>query len=407
MNRVHDDSKRVLGYIEGILNYNKKTNSYVLLNPGPVLTSPKVKAALVHHDMCHRDEDFSELVKNLRRKLKKVFQGTDEHEVVPITGSGTSAIEASIASVVPRDKKVLIIINGAFGERYLEVAKVHKMHIEVLDFGWGKNIDLKAVQEKLQDEPEIAAVVMAHHETSVGLLNPITEVGALCRQHDALFIVDAVSSLGAEDLNVVRDNIDVCLSSANKAIHAVAGVAFVCINDRAWAAMEQIEPRLYYLDLRRYRTYATDLEQTPFTPAVSSFFALDAAIDELLEDSLEVRWRLYREKKAFIKDAMEKMGLEYLTDLGNESNTLSIVKVPPYITFDELYSQMKQFGYILYNCKNDLEDKYFQVSNMGNLSLEMIDQFLGTLRMVLFRASRAHGAMEEVQEVSPFLVKRS
>ncbi len=409
MNRLHEDSTRVLGYIEGILNYNKKTTSYVLLNPGPVLTSPRVKAALVHHDMCHRDVDFSVLVQNLRKKIKKVFRGGDEHEVLPITGSGTSAIEATIASAIPRDKKVLVIINGAFGERYLEVAKVHKMNIEVCNFGWANNVDVDVIEERLAADPEIAAVMMAHHETSVGLLNPITAIGALCRKYNALFLVDAVSSLGAEDLDVIRDNIDICLSSANKAIHAIAGVAFVCVNDRAWKVMETIEPRLYYLDLKRYRKYATEQEQTPFTPAVSSFFALDAAIDELLEDTLEKRLELYRQKKAFMRRGFEGMGLEFLTNFGNESHTLSIVKVPDYITFASLYTQMKEFGYILYNCKDSLEDKYFQISNMGNLSFDMINQFLGTLRLVLSRAQRstqgATSALSETEEVAPFVVK--
>ncbi|MBU1238243.1 alanine--glyoxylate aminotransferase family protein [Myxococcota bacterium] len=409
MNRTHDDSTRVLGYIEGILNYNKKASSYVLLNPGPVLTSPRVKAALVHHDMCHRDIDFSVLVENLRSKLKSVFRGNEEHEVLPITGSGTSAIEASIASAIPRNKKVLIIVNGAFGERYLEVANVHKMDIVECNFGWANNVDVDLIEEKLAADPEIAAVMMAHHETSVGLLNPINAIGALCRKYNALFIVDAVSSLGAEDLDVVRDNIDVCLSSANKAIHAIAGVAFVCVNSRAWKVMETIEPRLYYLDLRRYRKYATEQEQTPFTPAVSSFFALDAAIDELLEDTLEKRLAMYKQKKAFMRNGFLDLGFEFLTNFGNESNTLSIVKVPEYINFTDLYSQMKEFGYILYNCKDDLENKFFQVSNMGNLSFDMINQFLGHLRFVLARAQKASNtassALSETEEITPFLVK--
>jgi 2-aminoethylphosphonate-pyruvate transaminase len=405
MHRTHDDSKRVLGYIEGILNYNKKTSSYVLLNPGPVLTTPKVKAALVHHDVCHRDEDFSVLVQKLRKKLKTIFKGTDEHEVLPITGSGTSAIEAAIASVIPPDKKVLIIINGAFGERYLEVAQVHKMNIEILDFGWANNVDLEKVENILTNDPDISAVIMAHHETSVGILNPVNEIGAMCRRHDAIFIVDAVASLGAEDIDVVRDNIDVCLSSANKAIHAIAGVAFVCVNQRAWDVMKKVEPRVYYLDLRRYRQYAIEAEQTPFTPAVSSFFALDAAIDELLEDGIENRWRMYKEKNALIKNSFRAMGLEFLTDFGNESNTISIVKVPEFISFAELYSSMKDFGYIIYNCKAHLADKYFQISNMGNLSIEMINEFLGTFRLILARTAKNYQGPQSIVKPAPFTIK--
>ncbi|MGM0596570.1 MAG: pyridoxal-phosphate-dependent aminotransferase family protein [Myxococcota bacterium] len=384
---MHSDSSRLLDYIENILHH-KKSPSYVLLNPGPVITTPRVKAALVHHDISHRDEDFSFLVKNIRKKLKQVFQGDDQYEVVPITGSGTSSLEAAISSAVPADKKILIVMNGAFGERYLEIAQTHNLNYEVLDFGWANVIDTEKVRQKIESDPQISTVMMAHHETSVGLLNPLSKIGNICRQNNALFIVDAVASLGAENINVVRDKIDICLSSANKAIHAIAGVAFACVNNRAWKQMENIKPRVYYLNLKRYRQYAVDMEQTPFTPAVSSFYALDAALDELMEDGLEKRWEIYRKRNQDIKNALKKMGLEFLTSTGQESNTLNIVKVPEFISFTTLYKAMKSFGYIIYNCKDDFEDKYFQISNMGDLSETTIREFLNTLNFVLFKAAK-------------------
>ncbi len=384
------NSARVLSYIKGILNY-KETPGYVLLNPGPVLTTPRVKAALVNHDMCHRDEDFAHLVRNLRQKLKVVFGGDERHEVLLITGSGTSAIEASIASTVPEDKKILVLINGAFGERYREVAQVHRMNLEVLDFGWGHAMDVEAVERTLAADPDIAVVMMAHHETSVGLLNPVAQVGAACRRHDRLLIVDAVSSLAAEDIHVVRDNIDICLSSANKAMQAIAGVAFVCVNDRAWRLIETVRPRVYYLDLRRYRKYAVEEELTPFTPAVNGFFALDAAVDELLEEGVEARRATVRERNRFLRESFRAMGLSFYSETGHESSTLTVVKVPEYISFAELYERMKGYGFIIYGCKGELTDKYFQIANMGDLNEETLQNFVNTLQFVLLRARREAG----------------
>lgn len=381
------NSARVLSYIKGILNY-KETPGYVLLNPGPVLTTPRVKAALVNHDMCHRDQDFAQLVRNLRQKLKIVFGGDERHEVLLITGSGTSAIEASISSTVPHDKKILVLMNGAFGERYREVAQVHQMHLEVLDFGWGNPMDLAAIERTIAADPDIAVVMMAHHETSVGLLNPVSQVGAICRAYDRLLIVDAVSSLAAEDIHVVRDHIDICLSSANKAMQAIAGVAFVCVNDRAWRVIETVRPRVYYLDLRRYRKYAVEEELTPFTPAVNGFFALDAAVDELLEEGVQARQETLRKRNRFLREAFRSMGLSFYSETGYESSTLTIVKVPDYISFHELYERMKNYGYIIYGCKGELTDKYFQIANMGDLNDEMLQNFVNTLQFVLFRARR-------------------
>lgn len=384
------NSARVLSYIKGILNY-KETPGYVLLNPGPVLTTPRVKAALVNHDMCHRDQDFAQLVGSLRQKLKMVFGGDERHEVLLITGSGTSAIEASISSTVPQDKKILVLINGAFGERYREVALVHQMNLEVLNFGWGRPMDIDAIRRTIEADPDIAVVMMAHHETSVGLLNPISQVGAICREHDRLLIVDAVSSLAAEDLHVVRDNIDICLSSANKAMQAIAGVAFVCVNDRAWRVIETVRPRVYYLDLRRYRKYAVEEELTPFTPAVNGFFALDAAVDELLEEGLETRRETLRARNRFLREAFRSMGLSFYSETGHESSTLTLVKVPEYISFSDLYERMKRYGFIIYGCKGELTDKYFQIANMGDLSEETLQNFANTLRFVLYRAQRDAG----------------
>src|SRR5690606_5991768 len=136
------------------------------------------------------------------------------------------------------------------------------MDVVHLRYPWGDRVDPADVRRALELDPDIDVVTMPHHETSVGLLNPVREIGALCREHDALFIVDAVSSLGAEDLDVVRDNIDICFSSANKCLHAISGAGFLCVAPRAWEKIEHVKPRSYYLDLKRYRRYADELAHT-------------------------------------------------------------------------------------------------------------------------------------------------
>jgi choline kinase len=205
----------------------KRHARYMLLNPGPVNTTATVKSALVHHDVCHRDSTFSELMVSLTGKLRRIYRGTPHHTVFPITGSGTAAMEAALVSSVPPDKKILIVDNGAFGERLVEVARVHEMNVLHVRYAWGEAVEVADIARALEQHPDVAVVAMIHHETSVGLLNPVREIGALCRRHDALLVVDAVSSLGAEDLDVVRDNIDICYGSANKCLHAVSGASFM------------------------------------------------------------------------------------------------------------------------------------------------------------------------------------
>lgn len=379
--------ERTLAYVEGILSENSP-NHYVLFNPGPVVTSARVKSALVHHDVCHRDEAFSDLHAQLRRKLKAVYGGGPEHEVLLITGSGTSGMEAAISSTVPHDRKLLVVANGAFGERFEEIAQLHKMEHVVLRYKWGEKVRPEDVETLLAADPDIAVVVMTHHETSVGILNPIREVGAICRRQNRLFIVDAVASLGGEPLNVIDDQIDVCISSANKCLHAISGVAMACVHRRVWQAIETVEPRVYYLDLKRYRRYEVGMEQTPFTPAVSNFYALDAAVDEYLAAGEGSRVETYRRRNSWIREELRSMGFSFYSDTGMESRTILTPAVPEGIRFEDMYSAMKRRGYIIYGCKESLAGKYFQIANMGELTDEQITCFLGALRMVLAELRR-------------------
>ncbi len=363
----------------------KRHAHYTLLNPGPVNTTATVKSALVHHDVCHRDSIFSELMVSMTGKLRRIFRASPQHTVVAITGSGTSAMEAALASTVPPEKKILIVDNGAFGARLVEVATVHEMDIVHLRYEWGEVAVAEDVERALQQFPDIAVVAMIHHETSVGLLNPVREIGAICRRHDALLIVDAVSSLGAEDIDVVRDNIDICYASANKCLHAVSGAAFACVAPHVWKRIEHLQPRAYYLDLRRYRRYMDDLAQTPFTPAVSTYFALDAACDEFLADGHAARFEMYRERNRRLRDGLASLGMPSFTSTGVESSSIVTARLPDGVRFDALYDAVKARGIVLYGCKGVLADRYMQIANMGHLEDNAIETLLDVLREEIAR----------------------
>jgi 2-aminoethylphosphonate-pyruvate transaminase len=378
------------GQVEALLG-SKKHPRYTLFNPGPVMTTANVKSALVHHDVCHRDSAFSELMVQLTGKLRRIFRASPQHSVLMVTGSGTAAMESALASCVPHDRKILVVDNGAFGERLVEISRLHDMDVVHLRYAWGDTVDPADVERAFEQHPEIAVVSMIHHETSVGLLNPVREVGAICRRRDALLIVDAVSSLGAEDIDVVRDNIDVCYSSANKCLHAISGAGFLCVAPRVWAKIENIKARTYYLDMRRYRKYMEELAQTPFTPAVSTYFALDAACDEVLADGLEARRATYRRRNARMRQGLAALGMYPFTRTGKESHSIVTCAVPSGVGFRDFYDEMKARGYIVYACKDVLADKFLQVANMGDLDDQMIEDFLETTRDVIaqLRAARA------------------
>ncbi len=376
-----------LALIERLLA-EKDQPGYVLFSPGPVMTSARVKAALVHHDVCHRDDDYAAVVERLQEKLRPVFGASPAHDMLLITGSGTAAMEMAISSVVPAGKKILVIANGAFGDRLDEIAALHGIPRITLRYPWGTLPNVRDVARALEGDPDIAAAAMIQHETSVGIMNPVGEIARLCRAHGVTSIVDAVSALGVEDVDVVRDAVDICYSSANKCLHSVSGVSFLCVAPEVWPRIAGVAPRVYYLDLARHRRYLDELSQTPFTPAVSSFFALETALDELNEQGgVAARREIYRKRSLRIRRVFADLGFESFTNTGRESHTISMLRLPSGLTVDALYDGAKARGFIIYRAKGEFADRYIQISNMGELSDATIDVFLGAVADVV-RAAR-------------------
>lgn len=385
----HSTAGDTLALIERLLA-EKDQPGHVLFSPGPVMTSARVKAALVHHDVCHRDDDYSAVVARLQAKLRPVFGASPAHEMLLITGSGTAAMEMSISSVVPPGKKILVIANGAFGERLDEIAALHGIPRVTLRYPWGELPSPRDVARALEAEPDIAAAAMIQHETSVGLLNPVGEIGRLCHARGVTLIVDAVSALGAEDVDVERDRVGVCYSSANKCLHSVSGVSFLCVAPEVWERIGAVAPRVYYLDMLRHRRYLTELHQTPFTPAVSSFFALETALDELEElGGVPARREIYRKRILRIRRVATDLGFESFTNTGRESHTISTFKLPDFLTVDALYEGMKKRGFIVYRAKGALAERHVQMANMGEITDGTLDAFLAALTATVGEARRA------------------
>jgi len=396
---THSHAGDTLALIERLLA-EKDLPGHVLFSPGPVMTSARVKAALVHHDVCHRDEDYSAVVGRLQAKLRPVFGASPEHEMLLITGSGTAAMEMAISSVIPEGKKILVVSNGAFGDRLDEIAALHGIGRVVLRYPWGSLPDPADVAQALASDPDIAGAALIHHETSVGLLNPVREIGRLCHQHGVTLIVDAVSALGAEDVDVVRDHVDICYSSANKCLHSVSGVSFLCVAPTVWARIESIRPRVYYLDLKRHRRYLEELRQTPFTPAVSSFFALETALDELAEaGGVPARRDVYRKRALRIRRVFTDLGFESFTKTGRESHTISTLRLPDFLTVMQLYRGLKQRGFVIYGCKGELAASHVQIANMGEISDATLDAFLSAVSAVVGAARPAPGARAALKSV--------
>jgi len=353
---------------------------WVLMNPGPVNVSPRVRRALLGPDLCHREKEFSSLLADTRRRLLRIFGVEKTHTTAFFTGSGTAALEAMLSSYARKDRRVLVLSNGVYGERLRQVLELHGAPVTVLASPIGLFPDAEKIEQLLRSDKRIKAVAMVHHETSSGMLNPISPVGRLARKYKKKFLVDAVSSLGAEELNL--KNIDYCAGSAGKCLHGYPGLSFVLLTKKEAEALPKNKTRILYLDLKNTLKHQ-EKEDTPFTPAVQLFYAFNEALKELQEEGLSSRIRTYARRSFLLGEGFERLGLRFLIEKPSRSHVLTSVWVPDGIRYERLHEALKKKGFIIYAGQSSLAGRIFRVSNLGAMSEAAIRRFLAVLKKIL------------------------
>ena len=354
---------------------------YILLNPGPVNVSPRVQQALLRGDLCHREEEFSDLLVAIRAKLLSAFAPSG-YTAAPLSGSGTLAVEAMISSALPEGRKLLVINNGVYGERMLRMAEAHRIPTVELRYGWTDRPDLQQLEDTLKADPTIAAVALVHHETTTGLLNLVADVGGITRQTGRALLLDAVSALGGEELDLARDGVDLCACTANKCLQGLPGVAFVLARNETMSAMQGYPRRSLYLHLPVHWE-AHERQSVPFTPSVQAWYALDEALDELLEEGVAARVQRYQKAATLLREGFARMGLKFLLPAEHRANSLTSLFLPEGMTYQRLHNNLKERGFVIYEGQGKLQTGIFRVANMGHLSQDDFRRFLVALEEAL------------------------
>lgn len=355
---------------------------WVLLNPGPANTSPRVRQALVMPDLCHREPEFFEVMRECRRRLVEVLGIARDFDAVLFTGSGTAAVEASLTSIVPADRGLLVVNNGVYGERMLRIARAHRIPAEALTYDLTTPVDPADVARVLRAHPEISHVAVVHHETTTGLLNPVEAVAAAAAAEGRRVVVDAMSSLFGEPLDVRREGIDLVTASANKCLQGIPGISFVLGRRSALAALQGRSPRSVYLDLHTH--WATqEQDNTPFTPAVQVLHAMREALMELGEEGLAARIARYAENARVLRQGMAALGFSILVPEAARSTILTTFRLQPGLDYESLHDAMKRRGYVIYAGQGDIRTYAFRVANMGTLTPKdmaaVVDAFAASL----------------------------
>jgi 2-aminoethylphosphonate-pyruvate transaminase len=360
----------------------------VLLNPGPSVVSDRVHRAAAGPDLCHREPEYTALFTRVRRKLLDVAGVSDDWGVGLLAGSGTAAMEAMVAATVRPERTLLVCRNGTYGERLDTMARRLGHRTVSVDAPQTEPIDPRAVDAALAAHPDVDAVAVVHHETTTGLLNPVPEIAAVAHARGVLTAVDAISSLGAEDLPLADGGIDFVACTANKCLHGLPGASFVLVSPRGQARAVQAAPRSLYLDLANYLR-AQAAGTVPFTPGIPAIYALEAALDELIEGGLDARKKLYRQRMAYLDGELERLGLHPLVAPQHRSHSVRSLPLPDGVDYDTLHDAVKRDGYVIYAGLGTAAQRTFRVCALGALEVDALRGFVASLEASVARATDA------------------
>jgi 2-aminoethylphosphonate-pyruvate transaminase len=353
----------------------------VLLNPGPVNVTDRVRQALMLPDLCHREKEFSDLMAAIRIKLLKAFDIEEDYTSVLVSGSGTAALEMAVSSSISPGRSMLVIQNGVYGERIGKICDVYKLNRRTIELEWGKPPSLEDIENQLKQNPDIEVVALVHHETTTGLLNPLKEVGELARRYKKIFLVDCISSLAGDEIDFESCPIDIAVGTANKCIQGFPGVSFVLFRKKDLERLNKIPERTLYFNLTGYHK-AQEKGGMLFTPAIPAHYALDVALDELIEETVAGRVQRYASAAKFLRNGFKGLGLEFLIPEGWRSNCLTGLYLPKGMSYEKLHEELKANGFVIYAGQGNLSDNIFRIANMGDITQEEFERFLQVMKTV-------------------------
>ncbi len=356
----------------------------ILLNPGPVNVSDRVRKALAIPDMCHRESECGELIQNVRQKLLQAFVpgAESEYTAILLTGSGTAAVEAAVLSCLPMAKRVLTINNGMYGQRISDIVTSQRLGIPEIKLDWDTVPDLEKIRTVLKLHREVQTVAIVHHETTVGLINPVNEIAKMVDDMNRVCVVDSVSGLGGESLDIAGSHMYVVAGTAGKCIQGFPGASFVLIRTGFIERIAKYPKRSMYLNLSRYFE-AQEQGSVPFTPAIQVYAALDEALKELLEEGVQNRIQRYARSAALIREGLGALGIKAVLPSERQSNSLTAFYLPEGLIYQDLHDRLKARGYVIYAGQGHLSDKIFRVANMGALTQADFEGFVTAFKEIV------------------------
>jgi len=355
----------------------------LLMIPGPTIVSPRVLRALSKPILSHTSGEFVEGFAEALRLQKKLF--ITEGTPFMLAGSGTLGMEAAASNLVEKGDRVLCVENGFFGEKWAEIVPAHGGEADRLTFDWGRGVDLKLIEERL-NTGKYKAITVEHVDTSTGIANPVDKIGRLTKQTETLLIVDSVCGVGGMPMKMDEWSIDLCLTGSQKAIGAPPGMTLFCLNEKTWKAIEARKTPIhdYYTNLKKWKPIMDNPRGYFATPATGMVLGMLEALKIIDEEGLEARWRRHKLFSDAFQAGIRGMGMDSFPDKASLAHTLSVPKVPEGVNDADMRNIMlKKHSIIIAGGLGKIAGKTVRIGHMGSDTTNDVVATLAAMEMAL------------------------
>jgi alanine-glyoxylate transaminase/serine-glyoxylate transaminase/serine-pyruvate transaminase len=339
----------------------------ILLGPGPSNVHPRVIQAMLTPMLGHLDPDFWQVLDHIREMLCQVI-GTSRNWTLPLPATGTGGMESAFCNVVEPGDRVVVVVNGFFGVRMVEIAARCGADVHRVDVPWGKAVLPEIVEQALKSQGKVKAVGIVHAETSTGVLSPIKEIASVAHNHGALLIVDAVTSLGGVEFRMDDWDLDVCYSASQKCLGAPSGLAPISVGPRALEVMNNRQSKVqsFYLDLSALETYWAETRSYHHTSPILMLYAFREALRLVMEEGLEDRWQRHAAHAAALRAGLDAMGLELFADPAYILDPLTTIVIPDGVDGAQVQRRLYQeYSIEIGGGLGELQGKIWRIGLMG------------------------------------------
>lgn len=357
----------------------------ILLNPGPATTTNSVKMAQLVPDICPREKEFAEIIKNMQQDIVKIVHGDpNEFTSVLFCGSGTMMMDVCLNSLLPANKKVLVINNGSYSTRAVEICKFYSLPYIEAKFEFNERPCLNEIEKILKNNADIHMVYTTHNETGTGLLNPIREIGALAHKYGHIFVVDTISTYAMLPIDLKKDNIDFCMASAQKGLMAMTGLSFVVGRTSIIEQSKSYPLRSYYCNLYRQYSYVKEKGEMHFTPPVQTVYACACAIKEYFEEGETEKYNRHMRVHRAIRDGLTQLGFKEVIKEELQSGLIAAAIYPNDKNWDfmKIHDYCYERGFTIYPGKLFNMDS-FRLCSLGAIDVSDIKAFFKVFKKAL------------------------